>query len=74
VRVADVIRLRIRQQMDNDPSWPTNPLLPSADGPNLPSSADRPRRWSYRSLYVPEVTLRLRMGFHRETSTFIVTG
>jgi len=45
----------------------------SADGTNQ-SSADRLRdRW-YRSLYVPEITLRLRMGFHRETSTFIVTG
>jgi hypothetical protein len=27
--------------MDNDPSWLTNPLLlHSADGPDLPSSAD----------------------------------
>jgi hypothetical protein len=41
VRVADVVRLRIRQQMDNDQSWLTNPLLlHSADGPDLPSSAD----------------------------------
>jgi len=46
VRVADVVRLRIRQQMDNDPSWLTNPLLPSADGPNRPSSADWLRRRS----------------------------
>jgi len=54
--------------MDNDASRLTNPALPSADGPNLPWSADRLRRRSLRSLYVPEITLRLRMGVHRETS------
>jgi hypothetical protein len=32
--------------MDNDPTRLTNPLLPSADGPNLPSSADWLRRRS----------------------------
>jgi hypothetical protein len=46
VRVADVTRLRIRQRMDNDPPWQTNPLLLSADGPGVPSSADRLRRRS----------------------------
>src|SRR5579863_4328581 len=33
VRVADVIRLRIRQRMDNDPPWQTNPPMSSVDGP-----------------------------------------
>jgi hypothetical protein len=43
-------------------------------GPNQPSSAGWLRHRPYRSLYVPEITLRLRKGVDRETSAVTVNG
>jgi hypothetical protein len=56
VRYEDVLLLRISQRIDNDPSL----------------SAGTLRARPLRSLYVLEITLRLRKGFHRETSKVTV--
>ena len=60
--------------MGNDLSPMTGALRRPLLSPSQASSADWLRHRPYRSLYVPEITLRLRKGVDRETSAVTITG